>query len=543
MKKKRSSSTAPAVVGRWLLAVLLLSGVLYSYGQLAAVNLQKNIIIPAGEIPLDKLLKAVGQQTGTRFSLNTRKFSPSRLIRIRQKIQPLGVLLDDIQKQTGISYKLLGGHVIFVDALPVKHVAAAKVHTSSVARMKASVRKPVAAGKTVVKTPLAMTKAITVTKPVVDSAVQFHLPATDTAVVIRDIADTTTAGIKRDTLPFRLDSPYVTAGIKRDTLPFRQDSLYVTSGKKRDTLPHRKDTGLLNLSLRKSSPEGKKERKRWGIGNIELPGIGTHTPPDTTVKKEDPVPPLTAEAIRKQPAANNPQQKTTNFPEMAASGQAGGTGKVTRLQKSGGTRERSFFLSSWFHRSSAGGIRNNGDGPRPGLIPFVGAGVSMEESFIVNGQLQAGMPFLYAIASWGTGRNTSGLRYGAGISVPPGENWRLHLQATIGKMQFEYDSTDFVKKEIRMQWQKLALIGERRLNDHLGVQAGISLNILRSEYYTMDHPASLGREEEVALKDVRYFKPLYTISDTFSPDAVDNRKMWLGVQVSIIYRLHFRKAQ
>lgn len=506
LKKTRFSSAAPVAVGKWLLVVLLLSGALQSYSQSAAVDLKKNITILAGEIPLDKLLKAVGQQTGTRFSLNTRRFPPSRLIQIHQKTQPLGALLEDIQKQTGIRYKLLGGHVIFVDASPVKAAAAPW------SAVKAPVKQPAALAKPPINASQTMAKRTTAAKPAVDSAVLLHGPATDIAATTPDVVDTAIIALKKD---------------KQDTVVLM----------KKDTLPHRKDTGLLNLSLRKSSPEGQKERKRWGIGKIELPGIGAHTPPDTTMKNQGAEPPLTAEAIRKQPAANNPRQKATNFPETAASRQAG-TGKDIRSQK-----ERSFFLADWFRRSSGGGIRNSSDGPRPGLIPFVGAGISLEESFIVNGQLQAGMPFLYAIASWGTGRNASGLRYGVGISAPLGENWRLHLQATTGKMQFDYDSATFVKKEIRMQWQKLAFIAERRLNDHLGVQAGISLNVLRSEYYMMGTPASLGREEEVALKDVRYFKPLYTISDTFSPDAVDSRKMWLGIQLSVIYRLHFRKAQ
>lgn len=514
LKKTRFLSAAPAAVGKWLLAVLLLSGVLQSYSQSAAVNLKTNITISTGQIPLDKLLKAVGQQTGTRFSLNTRRFSPSRLIQVHQKTQPLGVLLDDIQKQTGISYKLLGGHVIFVDAPPVKNMAPAAAMLRPV--VKAPVKKPAALAKPSIKASQAMAKRITATKPAVDSAVRLRGPAADTAVLIPGVVDSAMVAVRKN---------------KPDTGVLM----------KRDTLPHRKDTGLLNLSLRKSSPEGQKESKGWGTGNIELPGIGTHTPPDTAVKKQEAEPPLTAEAIRKQPAANNPQQKKTNFPETAASRQAVGTGKDIRSQKN--VKERSFFLADWFRRSSGGSIRNSSDGPRPGLIPFVGAGISLEESFIVNGQLQAGMPFLYGVASWGTGRSASGLRYGAGISAPLGENWRLHLQATTGKMQFDYDSATFVKKEIRMQWQKLALIAERRLNDHLGVQAGISLNILRSEYYMMGTPASLGREEEVALKDVRYFKPLYAISDTFSPDATDSRKMWIGLQLSVVYRLHFRKAQ
>lgn len=505
LKKTRFLSVAPVAAGKWLLIIFLFTGIVKGYSQSSAVNLQKNITISAGEMPLDKLLKAVGQQTGARFSLNTRKFPPSRLIQIHKKTQPLGALLEDIREQTGISYRLLGGHVIFVDAPPVKQAAATSKPTASTIRRQAVSGKTTRTARNNAQAPNQM-KQVAVA------------PATALQTVPAPSPDS--------------------AKHAPDSLTITPDTLKAVI-----SLQQKRDTGLLNLSLKKS-PEGQKEKKGWGIVNIGFPrgnekGI---TLSDTSVKKEA-APPLTEEAIRKQPAANNPQQKITNYAETAARGKSDVTEKGVRNKRNSHSREHSFFLSNWFRRSdrSFTGIRNSSDGSRPGLTPFVAAGVMLEESFIVNGHLQTGMPFLYAMASWGTGRGASGLRYGAGTSVRLGEDWRLHFQATTGKMQFDYDSSGFVFKHIRMQWHKLALLGERRLNDHFGVQAGISLNILRLEYYTFDTPTPLGRPEETALKDVRYFKPLYTISNNFNPDGPESRKMWVGLQLGVFYRLDFRK--
>ncbi|NLR67095.1 hypothetical protein HGH92_22495 [Chitinophaga varians] len=499
LKRTRFLSAASAVVGRWLLTVFLLTGAVQGYSQSSAVDLQKNITIQAKEMPLDKLLQAVGQQTGARFSLNTRKFPPSRLIHLDKKIQPLGALLQDIQRQTGISYRLLGGHVIFVDAPPVKQALAGVTPkpTTAILKKQAVARK--------------MPEAVRNNAQAVNNVATPQMPMlTKNSVTARPPQSPDAAIIRPDTLKAAM------------------------AVNKKDTVLYRPDSGLLNLSLMKL-PEGQKEKSRNGIVNIsfsrgEKKGYTGILPgPDTSVKAEA-NPPLTAEAIRKQPAANNPPQKTTDVSAPQ---------RITAKNK----REHSFFLTNWFRHSNGSftGIRNAGDGPRPGLIPFVSAGVTLEESFYINGQLQAGMPFLYAIASWGTGRGASGLRYGAGTSVRMNEDWRLHFQATTGRMEFDYDSSTFVQKQVRMQWHKLALLGERRLNDHFAVQGGVSLNILNAEYYTFKDLVPLGRPEETALKDVRYFKPLYTISDNFSAGEPKSRKAWIGVQLGVSYRLDFRR--
>lgn len=506
LKKTRFISAAPAAVGKWLLIIFLFTGVVQGYCQSSAVNLRKNITISTAEMPLDKLLKAVGQQTGARFSLNTRKFPPSRLIHIHKKTQPLSELLEDIREQTGISYRLLGGHVIFVDAPPVKQTMPITTPTL--------VKRHTVSGKTITTTRKNAPVA-NLTKHTVKSA--------------------STAGPSHGVVVFTIDSVDLYHQPSPDSVVVQSDSLKAaTTAKKKDSLPQRQDSGFLHLSLKKS-PEGQKEKNGWGMGNIGLSGgggkgyTGIRLSPDTSTKKEA-APPLTAAAIRKQPAATNPQQKTT-------------ASTTEKSIPSKDKREHSFFLSNWFHRTgrSFTGIHSSNDGPRPGLIPFVSAGMTLEESFMVNGHLQAGMPFLYGMASWGTGRGASGLRYGAGTSVWLSEDWRMHFQATTGKMLFDYDSSSFVQKQIRMQWHKLALIGERRLNDHFGVQAGISLNILNSEYYTFKDPSPLGRPEEQALKDVRYFKPLYTISDNFNTNEPRSRKMWIGLQLGVFYRLDFRR--
>ncbi|MBC9934315.1 hypothetical protein [Chitinophaga qingshengii] len=484
--KTRFISAEPAAVGKWLWIACLLIGVMTkSFSQSTAVNLRKNITINTGAMPLDKLLKMVGQQTGARFSLNTRKFPPSRLIRIHQKTQPLATLLEDIRSQTGISYRVLGGHVIFVDTPPAAKPTAVATPEK----------------KTVKKPPVIILKKPVPTPPVA-------------------------TGIDPDTLLIIPEKPVDTVRHIRDTL-----TAMVISQKK-DSLLHRRDTGLLSWP-RLSSPEGQKEKKGWGIGGISL-GIGRQEQPDTTVKKQEPEPPLTAEAKRTNPAATNPQQKASKLPEKTNVPLT-----PTNKRSPSATRERFPFLSNWFRRRDRAfvGTKDGNSAQREGLIPFAGIGVSVEESYFVNAQAQAGMPFLYAMASWGTGSNASGLRYGLGSSVRLSDDWRLHLQATTGKMQANYDSAIAIVKEIRMKWHKLALTGERRLNDHFYLQGGISFNMLQSSYYTMGKPAPLtGPEESLP---VRIFKPIYTLSNTVSDDGTENTKMWLGAQIGIQYRLHF----
>ncbi|MEC5144292.1 hypothetical protein [Chitinophaga sp. 212800010-3] len=83
-------------------------------------SLQRKVLLPSTYIRFDSLLAIVSRQTGARFSVNTRKFPPSRVIRLSAETIQLSQLLAEIKHTTGIRYKTLGGHIIFVDSEPTK---------------------------------------------------------------------------------------------------------------------------------------------------------------------------------------------------------------------------------------------------------------------------------------------------------------------------------------------------------------------------------------------------------------------------------------
>ncbi|WP_127125835.1 hypothetical protein [Pseudoflavitalea rhizosphaerae] len=89
-----------------------------------AQNLKQEVRLHKHEWPLDALLQQVTSQTGVRFSINTRKFPPSRTLRIKTLKQPVSALLAEIRNTTGIAYTQVGTHIILLDQLPARKTVA-----------------------------------------------------------------------------------------------------------------------------------------------------------------------------------------------------------------------------------------------------------------------------------------------------------------------------------------------------------------------------------------------------------------------------------
>src|SRR5579859_5323833 len=66
-------------------------------GQLAIPSLHKNVNLPAENLRIDFLLHLATKQTGIKFSLNTKKFKPSRIIHVRKGIQSVDEILSEIK--------------------------------------------------------------------------------------------------------------------------------------------------------------------------------------------------------------------------------------------------------------------------------------------------------------------------------------------------------------------------------------------------------------------------------------------------------------
>ncbi len=328
------------------------------FAQEATVKLQEEVTIPVADMRLDALLTLVSKQQGIRFSVNTRKFPTSRTVHVKKGTQSLLRLLTELREHTGIDYRVLGGHIIFVDAPPL---------------------------------------IVTKKAPVVIKRERVIPPA---RFVIIPVSPVTT-----------------------------------------------KQAGVI------------------------FPA------PDTVKKNTGYFWPL----ITAPPA--------------------------------GAKRSESAFA----------------------LKPYAAAGMVADESFYVNPTIHVGVPFLYLVGSWSTNFSFSMLRYGAGTSIRLSDNWRLHLQGTTGRMEANYDSLAFLQKTVKAQLHKLSLAGEKQIGDHWRLQFGVALNSLQTTYYTEGKPRALGKQESEALANVKYFKPPYTISNNFSPDASRSNKLWIGFQAGIFY--------
>ena len=98
-------------------------------GQSAIPSLHNKVTLPGGNLPFDQILRLITQQTGIKFSLNTQKFKPSRIIHVRKGIQRVDELLSEIKNSTGIDYTLLGDHIIFIDRPAAKAAVVSNVVT------------------------------------------------------------------------------------------------------------------------------------------------------------------------------------------------------------------------------------------------------------------------------------------------------------------------------------------------------------------------------------------------------------------------------
>lgn len=222
----------------------------------------------------------------------------------------------------------------------------------------------------------------------------------------------------------------------------------------------------------------------------------------------------------KNPAATLPvKDSTTNKPVVKNHTTAGNSNNTASKKNS--AKERRSILSDL----------------------FVKPGFSADDVFYVNPTVHIGHPWLYGIASWSTNFKIHGFRYGAGSSIRFNEDWKLHLQFTTGI----YSSS--VSNTISMNWQfitnlhKAGIIAEKKLNDRFSIQFGPVLNSMRLTYYRNGEKTTPGITEESANKIFTLIRPVYTLSDNYSTQNIQSSKLWVGLQVSFFYNLHFFKSQ
>jgi hypothetical protein len=114
--------------------IILLLIIVISQRVIAQLNnavLGKKVVLPATTLRVDSLLQVLARQTGTRFSFNPGKVTPSLKIYFKSRQQTIGQVLTQVQQTIGVKYKLLGNHIILLDEpkdpVPKKPVAVTAV--------------------------------------------------------------------------------------------------------------------------------------------------------------------------------------------------------------------------------------------------------------------------------------------------------------------------------------------------------------------------------------------------------------------------------
>ncbi|ASZ11417.1 hypothetical protein CK934_10820 [Chitinophaga sp. MD30] len=175
---------------------------------------------------------------------------------------------------------------------------------------------------------------------------------------------------------------------------------------------------------------------------------------------------------------------------------------------------------------------------------YAAAGLTVDENLFFTPTVKVGIPYLYAIAAYSSNFRIGGFRYGLGAQLPVADNWNIQLNATTGKLsQIKSidSSTMIVSVDLRGKHHIVALVAERKINERLTVQAGISYNRIQYQYYqngrnvpldSIQFPLSMYAGESI----FRYFKPLVEISNDFSKNKPGYNQSWIGFQIGVYYR-------
>jgi hypothetical protein len=162
--------------------------------------------------------------------------------------------------------------------------------------------------------------------------------------------------------------------------------------------------------------------------------------------------------------------------------------------------------------------------------------------FIATPTIQIGHPYFYGIASYSTNFNISGFRYGIGASVPLDDSWKLHLQLTTGNLSSKVD-TMTIHWEYKTQLHRAGLIAETDLGKHFKLQFGPVFNLMKLTFYRNGQKIAPGLPTEYIDRKFNLLKPVYTFTNTFSPNVAKSTKSWVGLQISILYNFNFFKRE
>ncbi|WP_118972399.1 hypothetical protein [Taibaiella koreensis] len=246
------------------------------------------------------------------------------------------------------------------------------------------------------------------------------------------------------------------------------------------------------------------------------------------------------EAPRKYPVVDEAEDEETDEVQN-------GNGTTTRIRSSNG------FYTPLGQSATVLYLKQN---------ILMAGGLSADELYYIDPTVRAGFSFLYGTISYNTGSNAH-WRYGLGSTVPIGERWSLRLEFNTGAPQGSaYNIHAFDTTRIPIDSGGVRLVINER-NTPLLVQSKLSRFVLGAEWnmtgnfylggslvFNHLHTTYSSNGSPVTLSDIlpigydadekyRSINPPYLLGNSYSGNSTSNNKIWIGIQLSLIYKLSF----
>lgn len=177
------------------------------------------------------------------------------------------------------------------------------------------------------------------------------------------------------------------------------------------------------------------------------------------------------------------------------------------------------------------------------INPFLKFGVGADDSSILGAGIQVGIPIFYATLTGNSNFRASHFRYGAGTSFMLNSNMRFHVVANTGYVNREGHFIDVYGDRYSIAVEsKLHRAGsglEFRMPNKFSIQVLLQYNYLTNKYFIDGEPSNLEQFNNTGDEIFYTIKPLYVITDTFSPTSSSNIKTWMGLQLNLFYRIDF----
>ena len=185
--------------------------------------------------------------------------------------------------------------------------------------------------------------------------------------------------------------------------------------------------------------------------------------------------------------------------------------------------------------------------------------IGATESFYGNPTLSAGLDFLHVSAAYYFHPKYSHFRYGIGSALRISDHWQMNLSVSAGTKFFGDASVPYKDTVRQVDTTLPPLVIDRnqpiklssnltritvsvgyKINNRFQVSAGLHLNSMRTQYYINDRsfvPATLKGVLPNSGEDFKTLKMPFYLSDSFNMRESEDRKIWIGLNLSVIYRL------